>query len=808
MNPDPGKTTNRPTATAARSGPGAKPLEALVEVLRSAPSADPGAGLADLGGPATLDRLLRGAVGAAVGRGPGAGAEGWGPARLVAASEAGARAGTVPAATASRLRGVLERLEVELHRGRFWSPSVAPWWRPLPPPGPLEELWDALDGAADGPGALDGLDGLREALGDLEGPGRLCLPDGLPDGLVRRVHRELLEAVEDGSLDLARAGVGPTDRATPVRTDRVAYRTGLEPELLEVAPAVAVLIQWVLSRLPERLSGGADGARTLHAPATAMLARYEAPGGGFAPHLDNPGGYGPGRSGARGEDNHRAVSLVAYLNAPEAPCSGGEIALWAPGAGRSGSPADVLPAAGGSVVLFDSRRVLHEVRPLAPGPDRWTLVVWLSDAERPPALAPEPPRVSVAEALEPLEDETPVPAGRVLLRSVRNGALHVESVPVDAECAPTAGLVCTAHRADDGLGAWLRHHLEAGFDRLLVVLDEVAEEGELERARRLADELDPARITLWSAREASDRWPALAEVQPDVDRLRAAAAQGTATDAVAARQTLNASAALRAAQAGEIGGPAGERLDWLVHLDSDELFHLQGRARGGADLRQHFAALRASGRTVVRYADHELLLVRGQEESGRTGPRFKLNPRLAAARLGPVGWRRLTEHLNLDQEMEREGSRPYFRAYWNGKSAVAVAAGRSAAGVHGWLAEGAGERDDEMLAGPAILHLHLPTREAFRDKYRMVARGSREGGEGGRPRAFPPSPLEELAVGAIREALRSGGGEAAIATRLDALYEETLRFGPEEVDLLEEAGLLLAPDGSPAFRLQGEGISS
>lgn len=760
-----------------------------MELLRSGPAADGGAALAELGGPSTLDRLFRGAVRAAIRRGPGSDAEGWGPARLVAAAEGGARAGAVPAATASRLRLVLDRLEKELHRQRFWDPSVPLWWRPLPPPGPLEELWVAFDGGPDRPGVLAGLGGLREALGNPDGPGRLLLPDGLPAGLVCRAHRELRAAAESGVLSLIRAGIGPTDDATSARTDRVAYRTGLERELLEVAPTVAVLIQWLLSRLPDRLGPGTQSGGTLHAPARAMLARYRAPCAGFAPHLDNPGGYGPGRSGGREQDNHRAVSLVAYLNAPEAPCAGGEIALWAPGAGPGETPAEVLPAAGGSVALFDSRRVLHEVRPLAPGPDRWTLVVWLSDAERPPEIAPEPPRVTLGEALEPLERETPVPAGRMLLRSVRGDALHAESVPVDATSAPAVGLVCTAHRADDGLRTWLRHHLEAGFDRLLVVLDEVAEEGELERARRLAEELDPARITLWSAEQASGRWPGLAEAQPDFDQLRAAAAGGTATDAVAARQTLNATAALRAAQAGELGGPAGKPLDWLLHLDSDELFHLQGRTCGGADLRQHFAALRAAGRTVVRYADHELLLARGSGGSDRVGPRFKLNPRLAGARLGPVGWRRLLEHLDLDQEMEREGSRLYFRAYWNGKSAVAVAAGRAAAGVHGWLAEGDGATDDEMLAGPSVLHLHLPSREAFRAKYRTVARAPDDAGD----RTFPPSPLEECALGVIREAVRSGGGEAEVAARLDALYEEILCFDEEQVELLEEAGLLLAP---------------
>jgi hypothetical protein len=113
--------------------------------------------------------------------------------------------------------------------------------------------------------------------------------------------------------------------------------------------------------------------------------------------------------------------------------------------------------------------------------------------------------------------------------------------------------------------------------------------------------------------------------------------------------------------------------------------------------------------------------------------------------------------------------------------------------VHGWYAEGAegaggeGAAGDEMLLGPSVLHLHLPSREAFREKYLTVARAPGASGE----RAFPPSPLEERAVGAIREALRGGGGEDAAAARLDALYDELLRFEGWQVELLEEAGLVV-----------------
>ena len=61
-------------------------------------------------------------------------------------------------------------------------------------------------------------------------------------------------------------------------------------------------------------------------------------------------------------------------------------------------------------------------------------------------------------------------------------------------------------------------------------------------------------------------------------------------------------------------------------------------------------------------------------------------------------------------------------------------------------------------------------------------------------RLFPPSPLEERAVGLIRELRAGGASEAELAARLDALYAEELCLGADEVELLDAAGLLWSVD--------------
>ena len=230
-------------------------------------------------------------------------------------------------------------------------------------------------------------------------------------------------------------------------------------------------------------------------------------------------------------------------------------------------------------------------------------------------------------------------------------------------------------------------------------------------------------------------------------------------------------------------------MDWLVHLDADELLYLEGDGRGGASLGRHYAAATTAGLRLIRYVNHELLL----PCSSKNPPLFKINPRLAAARLGSRGWAETTRHLAMSQE----DTRPYFNGYLNGKSAVAVAAGIAAAGVHGWYLDHASSPAAScLLAGPSILHFHFSTVESFRRKYLAMAAAPRE------PRLFEPAPTEARALALIDALEGDRTDEETIALHIDRLHHSMTHFTESERALLEEAGLILQPDLKHAWTFE------
>ncbi|MCP4660700.1 MAG: radical SAM protein [bacterium] len=408
------------------------------------------------------------------------------------------------------------------------------------------------------------------------------------------------------------------------------------------------------------------------------------------------------------------------------------------------------------------------------------------DEDLPDELFPTIADPSLAEMLLPI-DSPCLPAGVMLLHELRDdeltGRFHVRR-PAAGDLR--VGLVTTTHGAGKRLDLWCRHHFDLGVAHIVVVFDRPEEEDEAAAAARLRDAYPPARMTLWSSAQlARERWPQV-DGLPDAGVLVELARSGRrSSQTVAARQVLNASAALAAAATDELGGAP---LDWLVHLDDDELWVAGGPARGGSSLAQHFAAAAEMGWKLVHYVNHELLL-----PSDPAAPRFKVNPQLARARLGPRGWNVFCEQL----AMRPADLRPYFHGYVNGKAAVAVDAGVAAAGVHGWhLAEHfAGA--SVTVAGPLVLHLRYPTPESFCERY-VVKAGERADGDDA---LFAPSSTEARAVALVRTARTAGKGEETLRDELGQLYREVTHFTPAEIDLLSNAGLIVA--GRPKYRGHG-----
>jgi len=689
------------------------------------------------------------------------------PSVLIGLAQRAAAAGAVSWLTPRTLREQLARLEADLHAAGAWTPGQPLWWQPLPQPTAAEELWASLEGGAETWGALSG--GM---------PGWTVYPHLIAAEVLGEIAEEMEAAHAADRLQLESGGVGHGGQRAPQRSDEVAYLTGREPDLLAAAPRLAVLIQWLLGRFGGKVAESSPG-RPLQAPAKAMLARYPAPSAGYRPHLDNPGG--PGRPG---EDNGRALTCVVYLNPPGRECEGGELALWSPGTALSGPPGAVVAPRGGTAALFEARTVPHEVRPLLEGPARWAITLWFQDGASQAAPDPGVPRSSIpdltmTDALQAIPD-LQLPPGVLLVHELDDrsagGRIEVQRI---GSTRPRVGLVATVYRGGEMLDRWCEHHFDLKPDHLVLVFDHLDEPAEAADAARLRARYPAERLTVWSGAEVkAARWPALPAFRQREQVLEWAEA-GAASFAVASRQALNASAVLAAARTGELGGAP---LDWLLHLDADEWLYLEGAGRGGATLHDHFAAASAAGRVLLRYVNHELLL----PWRPGTPPRFKINPRLAAARLGPGGWQALVSALRMAQT----DPRPYFTGYYNGKSAVAVAHGVAAAGVHGWhLDEAPAGEESPLLDGPSILHVHRPSPQEFRAKYLGIAAAGATG-----PRPFQPCPAEEAALALLRSAEgRDPADPAAIERELDALYHRLTSFTALELDLLEEAGLILVP---------------
>jgi len=403
----------------------------------------------------------------------------------------------------------------------------------------------------------------------------------------------------------------------------------------------------------------------------------------------------------------------------------------------------------------------------------------LPDPPFPPLADP-----SLAELLLPI-DSPCLPAGVMLLHELRDdeltGRFHVRRT---AARDFRIGLVTTTHGAGRRLDHWCRHHFDLGVAHIVVIFDRPEDEEEAAAAARLRDAYPPARLTLWSSAQlARERWSRIDRL-PDAGVLvELARSDRRSSQTVASRQVLNASAALAAAATDELGGAP---LDWLAHLDDDELWVTGGPARGGTRLTEHFAAAAERGWKLVHYVNHELLL-----PSDPQAPRFKVNPRLARARLGPRGWTAFCEQL----AMRPSDLRPYFHGYVNGKAAVSVDAGVAAAGVHGWhLAErfaGAAV----TVAGPFVLHLRYPTPESFWERYLVKAAERADGDEA----LFAPSSTEGRAVALVQAARAAGKGEESLRAELGQLYREVTHFTPAEIELLSQAGLIVAGQ-VPALR--------
>ena len=337
------------------------------------------------------------------------------------------------------------------------------------------------------------------------------------------------------------------------------------------------------------------------------------------------------------------------------------------------------------------------------------------------------------------------------------------------------------------LDSFLRYHLSLGFDHIFLFCDDPEDPG-TEIARRY-----PAVIVVPHDEELRGRWR-----ETPLYRERAEWFETYLDREVQARQVLNVEVA---------AGMALERgIDWLLHIDADELFHCPGTT-----VAEHFRRLSEQGCSAIRYVNHEA----APEDPDVVDPflevtLFKKHPRLLPGQVYSEEQRRVIGSIP-------GCPRHFFHFYRNGKSAARVAPGLHPRGVHGfstaverqrlyrfqrWLAGKAPFRwlrekglapglrrfllrEGVVRAGgaadPAVLHYPCCTFEVFWEKYRILGRFD--------DRWFGRT---EIRVGGesthldSRDVVMQGDMELA-----EAFYRERFVLRKEDAERLLENGLAL-----------------
>jgi hypothetical protein len=328
-----------------------------------------------------------------------------------------------------------------------------------------------------------------------------------------------------------------------------------------------------------------------------------------------------------------------------------------------------------------------------------------------------------------------------------------------------AAVVTTLRGARATIRSFVRHHLSLGFARIYLFFDDPADE-----TRAVADALADERIAS-IANDAAllGEWRRCAQF-PYYERHIASE--------VMARQCLNVEVAVQRA--------LDDGIEWLLHIDADELFHAPGQ-----DAPTHFARLSAAGIERAVYPNLEALPEREAiADCFREVTLFKTN-----AILLPGG--RFDAAQQAKVASVPAFASQFFLFYSNGKAAAKVRPGLVPDGVHrfhrtryprpGQEAIAAGPPPVERVSGDCrVLHYACCGLDAFADKYRVLGRFD--------DRWFGSVDIRR-AIGEFHTAARdvvATGDEAAIRT----FYRERAMLDDrDKIDALIAAGVLQRIDG-------------
>ena len=256
----------------------------------------------------------------------------------------------------------------------------------------------------------------------------------------------------------------------------------------------------------------------------------------------------------------------------------------------------------------------------------------------------------------------------------------------------------TVKGVQTSIDAWCSYHLAIGFEHLFLYFDDPQECAEVDMGSRFT----PSSVSA-IAHDDILRAAWRRSLEPHDDCLPHAAQPGNRVGSgLNLRQELNARHAMKLA--------CERGLDWLLHIDGDELFY----PGPSGDAAAHFGELSAAGTSTFCYVNHEAV-----PESRRVDrpfselTLFKSNldavPRTDEARAAGGFWTR-----RLDSS--------YFIYYDNGKAAARCDAAVRPLSPHEWLPPQASlDRAFTNMTSPAPLrHIRHRNRPAAEELARRV----------------------------------------------------------------------------------------
>lgn len=252
---------------------------------------------------------------------------------------------------------------------------------------------------------------------------------------------------------------------------------------------------------------------------------------------------------------------------------------------------------------------------------------------------------------------------------------------------PRAAIVTTLRDADLVIDSFIKYHLSIGFDYIFLFFDD-PNDISIKRAEKYSDV-----IVIRSDDRLHRMWER-SQLYAEDKRIRR-----FINTEVMARQELNVEIAIRLA--------LEKRIDWLLHIDIDELFYCPTQT-----VKEHFQSISAREIRYITYLNYEAIPERADiEDFFKEVVLFKKSPLALTG-----GWFNETQ-IELVESMP-ELPNNFFLFYGNGKSAARVSENLWPEGVHAFRP--ARKTEAEISTDPVILHYPCCGFDHFWRKYKTL----------------------------------------------------------------------------------------